>query len=373
MKNTNNIQKRILHVVSCMDRAGQETLIMNLYRNIDRSRFQFDFLCTVEKKGEYDDEIRSLGGKIHYLPESSIKIPHLHNIGTILNYKSFFNCHPEYQTVHFHNYHAYSVLIQVIGSKLGKVKNIIVHSHNNNAPNPRIHNIAKPLLKPFKITRLACSVSAGKWMYGDSSFEVLKNGIESEKYIYSSEQRSDIRKELKITENEKLICHIGRFNYQKNHKFLLNVFKELLSIDDNYKLLLIGKGELENEIKDLSKSLGLSEKVIFAGSRSDIPKILSASDVLFFPSIFEGLGIVMIEAQANSLPIVCSDVIPSEAILCNDVKRLSLKNNSLKDWANAVINEANSDRKLNGLALVRHSGFDILNSAKKIMSIYLNV
>ena len=260
-----------------------------------------------------------------------------------------------------------------MGAKFGKVNDIIVHSHNNNAPNPKFHNIIRPILKYFKLTRLACSLSAGKWMFGNSSFKVIKNGIESDKYIFNSAHRLDKRNEFKISEKDKLICHIGRFNYQKNHKFILSVFKEVLSIDDNYKLLLIGKGELENEIRELSSSLGLCDKVIFAGTRDDIPKILSASDVFFFPSLFEGLGIVMIEAQANNLPIVCSDVIPNEAILSNDVSQLSLTENSVTDWANALIKQANTKRNSNGLLLVRQSGFDIFNSIKEITSLYKNV
>lgn len=355
-----------------MDRAGQETLIMNLYRHIDRNKFQFDFLCTTNKIGDYDDEIKKLRGIIYYLPQSKITIPHLHNLGIISNYRNFFKKHPEYRIVHFHNYHAFSVLIQVLGAKLGGVKSIIVHSHNTSAPNSKVHKIVKPILKLFNIYRLACSKPAGKWMYGNSKFKVLNNGINTSSYLFNDNNRLKIRKELGIDSDTKLICHIGRFNYQKNHKYILDIFSELLCEDSNFQLILIGKGELELEIEQYAETLGIKDKILFAGIREDIPDILSGSDVFLFPSIFEGLGIVMIEAQANGIPIVCSSVIPEEAILCNNIKSLSLLD-SLSSWVQAIRSQAYEKHDTNNQVMIYNAGYDILDSTSLLSHIYNNV
>ena len=364
--------KRILHVVSLMNRAGQETLIMNLYRNINRNEFQFDFLCTLSGKGDYDDEIETLGGKIYYLPKSSIPIPHLYNLGTIWNYKAFFKSHSEYAIVHFHNYHAYSVLIQILGAKLGGVERIFVHSHNTYAPNPHIHKFVKPLLKLFTCNRLACSVPGGYWMFGNSDFVVINNGIDITQFQFDLNDRERIRKEFNVCDSEKLICHIGLFNYQKNHDFILKIFSGLQQYETNYRLLLVGTGELEEHIIQLTKTLGLSDKVIFAGIRSDVSKLLSACDVFFFPSLFEGLGIVLIEAQANGLPIVCSDAIPQEAIVCENVIKLNFAV-SENIWQKALIAQTKQEHNVNNYMFVKEANFDISSSAKQLEMLYRNV
>ena len=360
---------RILHVVTRMDRAGQETFIMNLYRHIDKTQIQFDFLCTSPQKGDFDEEIRSLGGKIYCLPENIIKIPHLHNLGIILCYKNFFTQHPEYQIIHFHNYHAFSVLVQLIGAKLGKVQHIIVHSHNTFAPNPNIHKIIKPLLNIFNIKRFACSAPAGKWMFGNTDYQILNNGIEIENYIFNKDDRKKFREEIGVDESVKLICHIGRFNYQKNHKFLIDIYKDICSFDKDIRLLLIGRGELEEEIRKYAHALGILDQIIFCGIRADIPAILSGCDLFILPSLFEGLGIVLIEAQTNGIPVICSDTIPSEAILCNNVEQLSL-NDDKSLWIKTITKQINIERKIDNYQLVEKGGYSINDTANQLTNIY---
>lgn len=362
---------RVLHIVSRMDRAGQESLIMNIYRNIDRTKIQFDFLCSSDKKGDFDDEIRLLGGNIYHLSKK-ITLPHLHNISIVKGYKEFFSVHDDYDIVHIHNYHAFSVLVQLIGLKLSKVKNIVVHSHNSFAPNPKIHNLSKSLINLFNISRLACSDIAGKWMYGTKSFRVINNGIQVKNYKFSEYARCKIRDEFGIAENEKILCHIGRFNYQKNHKFLLDVFREILNQSRDYKLLLVGQGELELNIKDYAKSLGIDRNIIFAGVRSDITDILSGSDVFILPSLFEGLGIVMIEAQANGIPIVCSNVIPSEALICENIETISLYA-PLEKWAKAVRLQADKNHDAENYKKVIAAGFNIAQTSENITVIYKSI
>lgn len=362
---------RILHVVSTMDRAGQETLIMNLYRNINRDKIQFDFLCTNNKKGDYDSEIASLGGNIYYLNYNKLKNPILKHLNWIINYKKFFMTHPTYQIVHFHNYHAFDVLLQVLGAKLGKVKSVIVHSHNTNARHPILHKISRRILKIFNIKRLACSTDAGRWMYGRTKFQVIKNGIQVKDFIFNTVDREKIRESLNIKKDEILIIHIGRFNYQKNHIFILKIFNELIKKNSKFKLLLVGKGELEPDIRNLVNIYNINENVLFIGTRNDIPQLLSASDCFFFPSLFEGLGVVAIEAQTNGIPVVFSDSIPKEAIICENIRRLSL-NAPIEDWINALKDQSTKGHLENNYLKINQNGYNIKESASQLSNLYLS-
>lgn len=367
-----NLPYRILHVVSSMDRAGQETLIMNLYRDVNKNQIQFDFLCTDPKKGDFDDEINSLGGRIFHLTRTNMKIPHLRTLEYVYKYKDFFSNHPEYQIVHFHNYHAYSALIQIIGAKLGNVRDIIVHSHNTSAPHSKIHKIFRPVLNLYNIQRFACSNEAGKWMYGNKKFTVIKNGIDFSQFKYNEKDRKRVREQLMIDEFENVVCHIGRFNYQKNHKRLITIFKEILILQPKSTLLLVGQGELRNEIMSEINRLELSNKIRFLGSRNDIPAILSASDVFLFPSLFEGLSVVLIEAQANGIPIVCSDINTDEGLFTNNICKLPLKLDD-KFWASKVLEYSKLGHSINNEGLDNTSGFNIKSSTKNLTTLYLNL
>lgn len=355
-----------------MDRAGQETLIMNLYRNVDREEIQFDFLCYSNKKGDFDDEIRELGGHIHYLPAPKIKIPHLHNLGTIINLREFFKTHKEYQIVHFHNYHAFSVLIQLIGAKWGDVKNIIVHSHNTNAPNPLIHKLSRPILNLFKFHKFACSNDAGLWMFGHGSkYTVIKNGIDVNAFIFNKDDRVRIREELGLLEKN-IILHIGRFNYQKNHKFIIEVFEKILTEQPNTHLLLVGQGELRREIETLVESKRLNHNVTFLGMRSDVPALLSASDLFLFPSLFEGLGIALIEAQASGIRILTTSNLPQETVYCNNAIQLPTNNNT-EIWANKALELLQKYERKNMLEKVVAAGYDIKEVSNNLSEFYTSL
>lgn len=350
---------RVLHVVSIMDRAGQETLIMNLYRNINRDKIQFDFLCTLAKKGDFDDEIFSLGGRIYHLPANKyLKFKHFSNLETIFRLAQFLKMHTEFKTVHFHNYHAFSTLVEILGAKIAKIPNIIVHSHNTSAPNGKIHKLVRPVLNLFKFKRLACSYDAGIWMYGHKkTFEVLKNGIHVEDFIFSQEIRNKLRKELGL-EDKKIILHIGRFNYQKNHRFLIDVFSIIHKIEPSSHLLLVGRGELENKIKELVNRYDLSDSISFLGIRDDIPALFNAADLFLFPSIFEGLSVVLVEAQANGINILTTTNLAKETIYADNVFQLDTKINK-QIWAEKAIEILNKEEHIPNIKQATNSGFDI--------------
>lgn len=369
----NYMTRRVLHVVSAMDRAGQEMLIMNLYRNIDRSKIQFDFLCSWHKKGDFDDEIKELGGIIYHLPKARINLSHLSNISILFNYFKFFKSHKDYSIVHFHNYHSFSVLVQVLGAKLGGVKNIIVHSHNTNAPHPRIHKMVRPLLKSFKIFRFACSEDAGKWMFGnrEKRIRIIKNGIDPEEFTYSESNRNEIKRSLGLID-KKIILHVGRFNYQKNHAFLISVFEQIIKIIPNAHLLLVGRGELEEEIKNLVKNKNLTSSVSFLGVRNDIPALLSASDLFLFPSIFEGLSVALIESQASGIKILTTSNLSKETVYCDNVLKLSIQDSPQK-WASAATELMKAYDHKDMRSIVKEADFDIRNTAKNLSSFYTNL
>ena len=269
-----------------MNQGGVENFIMNFYRKIDKSKIQFDFL--VNRKGYFDDEIKKMGGKIYYIPA-------LQKVGQIKyqkNLDTFFQNHNEYKIVHSH-------LNQVTGLILERAKkaNIpvrIAHSHNSKSPKNIVIRCYKNYLgnKIFNSANVyfACSKVAADWLFKGYSEKaiIINNAIDVDKFIYNQEKRKKIRQELNIVNDKMmLIGHIGRFNKQKNHLFLLKIFKDLLNKKDDCMLLLIGEGKLKNKIIKLIHKYGLENKVKLLGTRKDVNDILQGIDVLLFPSLYE--------------------------------------------------------------------------------------
>lgn len=351
--------KKILHAVSIMNRAGQETFIMNMFREIDRSRFSFDFIVSLDGKGDFDKEIYQLGGKIFKIKTSDKPKPHIETLLRAYRLYDFLRKHKEYTIVHFHNYHAYSALLQVVAAKAAGVRSVIVHSHNSCAPNPRVSKLFRPFLNGLKIHRLACSDMAAKWLFGSKSgaCQIIKNGIDPAIFQYNEADRLKIRKELSLGDKQ-VILHVGRFNFQKNHKFLLEIFGELLKHLPNAHLLLVGQGELESEIKNKIADMGIQGHVSILGIRSDIPALLSASDLFLFPSLFEGLSVMLVETQANGLPILATDNLAHETIYSPNLFTMALEKSS-EEWANKAEDLIRNSRRIDGVRLATEAGFNM--------------
>lgn len=355
---------RVLQVVTYMGRGGLETMLMNYYRNIDRDKVQFDFLTHRDERWDYDDEIESLGGKIYHLPKLN---PFSKNYLNALD--KFFNEHKEYQIVHCHQDCLSGVVLKV--AKKNGVKFTIAHSHNANQDK----NL-KYLIKLFEKRKIpkyadklfACGNEAGRWMFNTDNFEVLNNAIDTDLYTYNAEKASKVKKEFGI-ENKFVVGHVGRFNPQKNHEFLIDVFNEIQKIKEDSVLMLVGDGDLRQEIEKKVQDLGLSEKVIFTGIRSDVNDLMQGMDVFLFPSLYEGLGIVLIEAQAAGLKCIISDTIPKDGIITDDVLSLSL-NQSPVIWANEVLKYKGYKRS-NNKELIEKADYDIKNNAKKLEQFYI--
>jgi glycosyltransferase involved in cell wall biosynthesis len=359
---------RILHVVVNMNRGGAEMLIMSLYRNIDRSKVQFDFLTC--KEGEFDSEILNLGGRVH-------RIPYITDVGHFQYVKeldSFFKRNNEYRIVHSHM-DKMSGLILWSAKKAG-IPFRIPHSHNTSSEGGTVAKIYKwfigNLILPNATNLVACSINSAKWLFkGQSqSTQIIKNGIEKEKFTYNPKSRELVRGVLNLEPNTFVIGHVGRFNHQKNHVFLIEVFSKFNQINKNSVLILVGDGPTRTDIKKKVLELKIADKVKFLGIRSDIHHLLQAFDVFVFPSLHEGLPVSLIEAQGSGLPCLISDRISKEVkIGCNLVDFIPLtdKNKWIKRMKDIASNP------INRFVPLSMEGYDIKEEAINLEKFYLSI
>lgn len=333
---------RILQCVNNMHRAGLETLLMNYYRSIDRTKVQFDFLMHRSERSDYDDEIESMGGRI-------FRAPRLYPQNYPKYFKfmaSFFQEHPDYQIVHSH-IDAMSYLPLLAAKKAG-IPIRIAHSHNTG-----IDLDFKYPLKQYFRHRLnsvathcfSCGQEAGEFLFRGREFTVIPNAIETERFQYCGKMRERKRQELGVSDSV-VIGHVGRFAYAKNHKFLLEIFDQIQKRKTNTVLLLIGTGEKENQMRQYAAQLGLTDKVRFLGSRSDVQDLYQAMDVFVLPSLFEGIPVVGIEAQYAGLTCVFSNKVPQEVAFTENACFIPLDCGA-DQWAERVLScaENSTDRK----------------------------
>ena len=348
-----------------MNRGGLETMLMNYYRQIDRDRIQFDFLVHRYYRADYDDEIESLGGKIYRLPVLNPLNPKYNKA-----LSSFFDGHPEYQIVHVHQDCMSSVILKKAIKHHVKVR--IAHSHNSDQDKNWKYPIKmhyKKSISEYATNLLACNTDAGDWMFNGAPYTVIRNAVDAEKYRFSPAVREDVRKEFGIEDHDFVIGHVGRIDEVKNHRFLLEVYKEVLQTKDA-KLLLVGRGDLKEALEKTVKEEGLQDKVIFTGLRNDVEKLLQAMDVFVFPSLYEGLPMSLIEAQAAGLPCVISDQVSSECLITKNAIMMSLKQ-SPAEWAEQVLRFATLPREDTYQTIVQ-SGFDIKKNAEELQEFYLS-
>lgn len=355
---------RVLQVVTNMDRGGLETMLMNYYRHIDRTKVQFDFLTHRQERAAYDDEIEALGGRIYRLPRL---VPWSKSYLSELN--RFFDEHPEYKIIHVHQDCLSSVILKAAAKHDVPVR--IAHSHSANQDK----NIKYPIKLWYKrkiprhATHLfACGKEAGDWMFSGAPYQIVNNAIEATTYTYDADKRGELRRQL-VLADELVIGHVGNFTQPKNHPFLLEIFTALLKKEPNAVLLLVGGGEEMSQIREKAQKLGIAEHVHFLGVRSDVAGLMQAMDVFVFPSLYEGLGIALIEAQTAGLPCVVSDTIPHEAYLTDLVDSESLSAPAEK-WAEKILEKRAIPRTDRRAEIATH-GFDITTEAVKLQEFYL--
>lgn len=364
---------RVLQVIGAMDRGGAETLVMNLYRNIDRNIIQFDFLVNEARECDYDSEIKDLGGHLYRIPRFNI-----------LNYPIY-----KSTTEKFFSSHSYSVVHGHIGlpaaiylkdaKKNGSY--VIAHSHRMNFPLNPPEIAFRVCSRPVRHVAdyfMACSEQAGIDRFGSEvtqgpNFKVLKNGIDLNKGRFDPVSRFEIRNELGIPFNASVFGHVGRLTEVKNHRFLLQIFKEIHNEIPDAQLLLLGRGELEGYLKKLAHELEIADVVKFLGVKDDVPRYLSAMDGFIFPSLSEGLPFAVIEAQASGLPCIVSSGISETAKVRTQTKflDLSLGPNYWAKEAMKAIKDSDESERAKAYLDVQFAGFDIKESADWLSEFYL--
>lgn len=358
---------RVLEIVTNMARGGIETMLMNYDRNIDQSAVQLDFLVHRAERAVYDDEIEALGGRIYRVPRLNPISPAYHK-----SLIDFFSSHREYKVVHCHLDCVAGIPLQAALHCGVPVR--IAHAHSSNQSKDFRYplkiilkrNIAKTATHLF-----ACGEKAGHWMFGKSPFVVMRNTIQTERFSFKENVRCVMRKKLFPDRPDAFVVgHVGSFWPPKNHTFLLDIFYEVHKQKPNAVLLLAGTGGLMDAVQKKAQRLGLSDSVKLLGDCGDVYNIMQAMDVFVLPSLFEGLPVTMVEAQAAGLPCVISDRVPTECIVTEglvSVKRLS---DTPQEWTKCILSSAAIPRT-DRTAEIRASGFDVAEAAKWLEGFYI--
>lgn len=357
--------KRVLCIVSNLNQGGAETFLMKILRNIDREKYCLDFCLMSDIVGKYEEEAKSLGSRLYrVVPKSKNPVKCFLGIRKIVKDN-------EYKSVMRVSEHSLAVL-ELIAAKCGGAKKLIMRSSNAKSGSLKstiLHKLFNFLPKLVPNVKIAPSTEAALYTFGNKNVEkgkvtILKNGLSVEQFIFNNEEREKLRNELGI-DGKIVVGHVGRFQTQKNHKFLIEIFKEISARNENAVLVLVGgNGELLEETKEQVKSMGLEEKVIFLGNRNDVPKLLSMFDMLVFPSFFEGMPNVVIEAQAAGLPCLISDTITKEADITGLVKYFSLDKSAV-EWAKEAVSHGFKFERRSYEKEFSSAGYTIEEVAKK--------
>ena len=360
---------RVLQIIGFVCGGGVEAVIMNYYRNIDRNKIQFDFIIDGYEKTALDNEISSLGGKVYKVePYTKNPFKNIYQIYRIVKDNN-------YQIVHS-NMNTLSVF-SLFAAWLAGAKVRILHNHSTAVKSEKLRSAMKYILRPFAPIfankYMACSKLAGEWMYGkkkmkEGKVKVLNNAINVDDFAYNLRLREKLRQDLNIDKDTLVIGHVGRFMYQKNHDFLIDIFKEIHKQRNNSLLLLIGDGSLRATIEAKVQNYGLKDCVNFLGLRKDVKDLYNVMDVFVLPSWYEGLPVVSVEAQANGLPCFVSDKVSKECNLSSSVHFISLDKNA-RDWSKEIL-DSNITRNKNAKQELIANNFEIKNEAGKLIKLY---
>lgn len=369
--------QRVLQIVNIMDRGGVETLLMNIYRKINRNILQFDFLThpyNQEQVFEYESEILSMGGKVYKAPSFS------HNPKVYTEYIShFFSHHTEYDVIHAHNLDS-AALVYMNIIKQGKNRTLIAHSHNTNDHGGIAKRVilrqCRRLIRPYPDYYFACSYEAAVYAFGkkiaDSIFcHILYNGIDTSQYHVDEISHIEARNSLFPHVKGPIFGTVGRLLQQKNHVFLLDVFYEILKYEHDAMLVIVGKGNLLNFLKAKACRLGIEDHVVFAGSVSDVSVYYKAFDVFLFPSLYEGLPLAVLEAQAAGLPTILSDEISSSVKCTGKIQFIPLSFGA-EAWAKVAYDAwlETRGKRIDCVGQVCAAGFDIVQTAEWLSTFY---
>lgn len=357
---------RILHMIASLNIGGSQTAILNLYRTIERDKVQFDFIIDHPEETELKGEVESLGGRVFTFPTFTGI-----NIGEIKTaWDNFFDKHSEYKVLHTHS-RSYASLYLPIAKKRGLVT--IAHSHstsNGKGPLALVKDVMRLPIRRQADYLFACSREAGEWLYGkkavrEDRFRIIPNAIDSERFRFDAKRREEVRQELCLRDSF-VIGHVGRLVPPKNHAFLFQIFREWLKREPNSELLLLGDGDLADSLKAEAKGLGIAEHVVFLGAKTNVPDYYQAMDAFVFPSLWEGLGIAVVEAQASGLPCVVADTVPGAADIGAGLVDFLPLDAPASEWAGKIKSRPREDTS----RFVRGAGYDIKANAAAIQVFY---
>lgn len=362
---------RVLHICGALA-GGVGTVLMNYYRHIDRTKVQFDFLTHGEPDAATRAEVEMMGGTITVVtPKSTSLWRNLretrHNI----------NSNSPHHVVHVHTASPTSFVYLLVAKLAGK-RVRVAHSHatsletSHQSLQYRLHRTLQPLLRAVTTDRMACSLAAGRWLFGETHFaaeQVVPNAIEIERFRFNPAGREEVRRALGLADRL-VIGHVGRFADEKNHEFLIRIFGEVVQQEPHAALILAGEGPLMGDIRQQVAEAGLKDNVYFLGNRDDIPALLSAMDVFVLPSNFEGLPLVLVETQAAALPCLVSTEVTREIALTPLVYFQSLSA-APRSWADRVLDLAAQPRESAASEMVAAVGYDISRAALRLVDFYL--
>lgn len=365
---------RIAQIIGKWVGGGVEAVIMNYYRAMNREKIQFDFICDEDSTNIPYEEIKSLGGKVILIPPYQKLFKYQRVLKKILR-------EGNYKIVHSH-INALSVFPLRIAKKVG-VPIRIAHSHSTTNKKEWKKNFFKSILKPFSkvyaTNYFCCTEHAGRWLFGNKKYEngeiyILNNAINLEKFIYNEKIRENKRAELKIDKDTIVLGHIGRFVEQKNHKFLINIFNEVHKKNINTKLILVGQGPLKKEIEQQIKQLNIEDYVLMLGQRADVNEIYQAFDIFLFPSLYEGLGMVAIEAQAAGNLCIVSTEIPKVAKVTKKMEFLDLSSPNQR-WVDCILSAIDNIGEKSDISIDEfvNAGYDIKQESIKLEKQYLKL
>lgn len=349
------------------ERNGITNVILNLISALDNNKIEIGYVAINNPEDSIQKFLKDLDVRLYIVPRRiSSSIQYIKRLAIITK---------EYDIIHVHGNSA-TMSLEMIAAKLGRVPLRISHAHNSSCVMKSIDKFFRPLFYKLCNGCLACSKKAGDWLYGDKDYIVINNGIDIEKFRFNEQKRAEIRSQLYLNDNIIVIGNVANFDYAKNHPFIFEIFKELLSLNNKARLMLVGGGSKFDEYTQLTKDLGIYDKVIFTGNVSNPNDYMSAMDLIIMPSIFEGFPLTLVEEQANGLHCIVSDAITNEVNISGNVHFLSL-NQSANEWAQYINNilSKNIDRvslSNEAISSINSSEYSIKVIADRLLQYYID-
>lgn len=362
-----NVLNRVLHVVGRMDRAGAETMLMNLYREIDRTKFQFDFVYFTDERCDYDDEIEVMGGRIVRINSSS-------SMGRFFALLNILR-KGDWRIVHAHT--LFSSGLHLLAAKLAKVPMRVAHSHSTSDANTSstvgraYQKCMRWLMSWVPTDYVACGKAAAEYLFpGRTDVQLIPNAIDIN--LFANAQGQNIKAELNLTDSTLVILQVGRFMPVKNHVFSVEIATALRKADVDFQMLFVGAGPEQEVIETVIFKNDLQKHVLLLGMRTDIPELMAAANVMLMPSLHEGFPVVLVESQAAGLPAVIANTISSEVDLNIDLVEFVGLDESPTEWAARVQTAAQrakvpAEPRLDAL---ENNGFSASVGAERLMMVY---